>query len=93
MGTNPFQIPTDEAINKLSTALALLGASKFDKEAIRSLVKDVVDEKHSHYIEQGLMTNNKSQIMHGIVGALSHYEAEKEKQTSEKKLQTITEDD
>ncbi len=84
---------SDEAISKLSNALAQLGAGKFDKEALKSLVKDVVDEKHSHYIEQGLISDDKSLVMHGIVGSLSHYEAEKEKELKEKKLQTITEDD
>jgi hypothetical protein len=83
----------EEAISRLSNALAQMGAGDFDEEALRSLLKDVVDEKHSHYIEQGLLRNNKSMIMHGIVGSLSHYEAEKEKQKNEKKFQTLTEDD
>jgi len=83
----------DEAISRLSNALAQLGAGNFDREALRSLLKDVVDEKHSHYIEQGLLSNDKSLIMHGIVGSLSHYEAEKDKEKLEKKFQTITEDD
>ncbi|MEM3154543.1 MAG: hypothetical protein QW165_03210 [Candidatus Woesearchaeota archaeon] len=82
----------EEAISRLSTALALLGAHQFDKEAIRSLVKDVVDEKHSHYIERGLLSNDRTLIMHGIVGALSHYEAEKEKEKFEKNFQTLTDD-
>ena len=84
---------SEEAITRLSNALAQLGAGNFDKEALRSLLKDVVDEKHSHYIEQGLLANDKSLIMHGVVGALSHYEAEKDKEKLEKKFQTITEDD
>ena len=84
---------TDEAITRLSNALAQLGAGQFDKEALRALIKDVVDEKHSHYIEQGLISNDKSLIMHGIVGALSHYEAEKEKAVKEKKLHALTQDD
>jgi hypothetical protein len=84
---------SEEAISRLSNALAQMGAGDFDEEALRSLLKDVVDEKHSHYIEQGLLRNNKSMIMHGIVGSLSHYEAEKEKQKNEKKFQTLTEDD
>ena len=83
----------DEAISRLSNALVILGAGTIDKEAIRSLVKDVVDEKHSHYIEQGLISNDKSLLMHGIVGALSHYEAEKEKAIKEKKLHALTQDD
>lgn len=83
----------EEAISRLSNALAQLGSGNFDKEALRSLLKDVVDEKHSHYIEQGLLANNKSLVMHGIVGSLSHYEAEKDKQKTEKKFQTLTDDD
>jgi hypothetical protein len=83
----------EEAITRLSNALALLSTKEVDKEAIRSLVKDVVDEKHSHYIEQGLISNDKTMLMHGIVGALSHYEAEKEKETKEKKLHALKEDD
>ena len=83
---------TDEAISRLSNALAQLGAGNFDREALRSLLKDVVDEKHSHYIEQGLISNDKRLIMHGIVGALSHYEAEKDKEKLEKKFQTLTDD-
>ncbi len=84
---------TNEAISRLSNALAQLGAGNFDKEALRSLLKDVVDEKHSHYIEQGLISNDKSLIMHGIVGSLSHYEAEKAKEIQEKKLYALQEDD
>ena len=83
----------EEAISRLSNALAQLGAGNFDKEALRSLLKDVVDEKHSHYIEQGLISNDKSLIMHGIVGSLSHYEAEKAKKIDEKKLYSLADDD
>jgi len=82
----------DEAISRLSSALVMLSTSEIDKEAIRSLVKDVVDEKHSHYIEKGLLSNDKTLILHGIVGALSHYEAEKDKEKLEKKFQTLTDD-
>ncbi len=93
MANNEFSTNTEDAIAKLSNALAILSAGSIDREAVRSLVKDVVDEKHSHYIEQGLISNDKSLIMHGIVGALSHYEAEKEKANKEKKLHSLTEDD
>ncbi len=82
---------TDQAISQLSNALATLSQQDFDKEEIRSLTKDVVDEKHQHYIEQGLMQNDRSLIMHGIVGALSHYEAEKEKEIFAKKIHSIKE--
>ncbi len=82
----------DEAISRLSHALALLSRQDFDKEAVRALAKDAVDEKHLHYVEQGLAANDKSIIMHGIVGALSHYEAEKEKERFAKRIHSIKED-
>ena len=66
----------EEAINRLSTALSLLSNEKFDKELIRTLT-NFIDQKHKDYIEQGLTTGDKTKIMHGIMGALSHYEAEK----------------
>jgi len=84
---------TEEAIARLSNALSMLGAGTFDKDALKSLLKDVVDEKHSHYIEQGLIANDRGLLMHGIVGSLSHYEAEKHKQKLEKKFETITDED
>ena len=80
-----------EAISQLSNALAIVSQEGFDKEIIRNL-KVLVDEKHWHYIEQGLMFNDRHLIMHGIVGALSHYEAEKDKEKFEKKIQSIAQD-
>lgn len=80
----------EEAITRLSNALAII-SQQIDKEAVRTL-KEIVDEKHWHYIEQGLQTNNKSLIMHGIIGAMSHYEAEREKEKFEKKIRSITPD-
>lgn len=82
----------EEAIARLSNALVVLNSQTFDKETIRVLTKDIVDEKHQHLIEQGLMLNDKSLIMHGVVGALSHYEAEKEKERFAKRLHSIKED-
>ncbi len=82
----------EDAIARLSNALALLSQKEFDKEEIRMLTKDILDEKHRQYIEQGLMQNDRSLIMHGIVGALSHYEAEKEKEIFAKKIHSIKED-
>ena len=81
----------EEAIARLSNALVLLSEENFDKEAIRTLTKNIVDEKHLHYIEQGLMQNDKSSLMHGIVGALSHYEAEKEKEKFAKRIHSLKE--
>lgn len=69
-----------EAIARLSNALALLSERQIDKQAIRTLISGIIpDEKHQLYIEQGFATNDKAKLLHGIVGALSHYEAEKEK--------------
>jgi len=82
----------NEAIARLSNALVVLSSQEFDKETIRTLTKDIVDLKHLHYIEQGLASNDRSLIMHGIVGALSHYEAEKEKEVFEKRIRSITQD-
>jgi len=79
----------EQAIAQLSNALTLASQHEFDKEAIRALTKDIVDEKHYHYIEQGLSTNDKSLLMHGIIGALSHYEAEKEKEHFQKRIRSI----
>ncbi len=76
---------TEEAISNLSNALALLNEHEYDKETIRNLVRNIVDAKHLDYIERGLDTNDKSLIMHGIIGALSHYEAEKAKTNALKK--------
>jgi len=81
---------TDEAISKLSTALVILAEKNFDKEEVRALT-DFIDEKHKNYIERGLLENDKSLVMHGVMGALSHYEAEKERETKEKRIHSIKE--
>ncbi|MCX6708692.1 MAG: hypothetical protein NTW67_03545 [Candidatus Woesearchaeota archaeon] len=80
-----------EAISQLSNALAIVNQESFDKETIRTLTK-FVDDKHKQYIERGLMLNDRHLIMHGIVGALSHYEAEKDKEKFEKKISSIAQD-
>jgi len=70
----------NEAIARLSNALALMSNREIDKEAIRTLTAGIIpDEKHKLLIDVGIAQNDKAKIMHGIVGALSHYEAEKEK--------------
>lgn len=69
----------EEAIERLNKALSLATLNVVDKEAIRTLTNGITDEKHARYIEQGLESNDKSTLLHGIVGMLSHYEAEKEK--------------
>ena len=74
-----------DAITKLSNALATISQPDYDKEVVRAL-KEIVDEKHWRYIEQGLQTGNKTLIIHGIIGAMSHYEAEKDK------IRTLTKD-
>lgn len=68
----------EEAIAKLSNVLAIINQPNYDKEIVRTL-KEIVDKKHWNYIEIGLFKNDKSLIMHGIIGAMSHYEAEEEK--------------
>ena len=81
----------EEAIGKLSNVLSLLSERDYDKSAIRSLIKGIVDEKHLSYVEKGLSLGDKSMIMHGIMGALSHYEAEKEKESLNKKIHSLHE--
>jgi len=81
---------TEAEISKISTALTIINRPSYDKETIRLLVKDIVDQKHLEYIEKGLLLNDKSLIMHGLMGALSHYEAKKEKEIFEKRINSIT---
>jgi hypothetical protein len=69
----------DDAISRLSRALSLLSVEPFDKDEVRSLVRGLADEKHSAFIESGLLSNNRALVIRGIMGALSHYEAEKTK--------------
>jgi hypothetical protein len=81
------KILINEAIARLSNALALLSEREINKEAIRNLTLGIIpDEKHKLFIEIGLAQNDKAKVMHGIVGALSHYEAEKEKANFEKRF-------
>ncbi len=61
-------------------ALSLLSAPLFDKEAIRELTKDLLDGKHGRFVEDGLRLDDRQLVLHGVVGALSHYESEQEKQ-------------
>ena len=72
------------SIEQLTKALNLLNG-EFDPIEIRNLTL-CADQKHKAYVEKGLIENNKTEIAHGIMGALSHYESEREKQIREKKL-------
>ena len=81
---------TDEAIARLSTALQVLNTDPSNKEKLRQLTQGLLDDKHQHYFEQGLASNDKGHIIHGILGALSHYEAEKEKAHLEKNFASLT---
>ena len=92
MINDKFSTHAEEAISRLSNALALLSEQEFDKEKVRVLTQGILDEKHRNYVEQGLASNDKSMIMHGVVGALSHYEAEKEKEIQEKRIRSITQE-
>lgn len=69
----------EKAIAILTRAISLV-SDNFDKDELLDLIEDVVDEKHWHYIEAGLAKNDKASILHGLMGALSHYEAQGEKQ-------------
>lgn len=68
----------EEAISRLSNALALIATPNYSKETIRTLVEGLLDGKHKEFVERGFQENDRHLIMHGIMGALSHYEAEKE---------------
>ena len=71
---------TEEAIRRLSNALSLLSDQGFDKEAVRTLTCDLLDEKHQMLVEKGFQEKERSLIIHGILGMLSHYEDQKEKE-------------
>lgn len=73
-------VTTDEAIRRLSSALAIVSNEGYDNDTVRVLTKEIVDEKHRAFIEKGLADNDTSSLLHGLLGALSHYEAEKEQQ-------------
>jgi len=75
---------TEDAIEQLSTALSLLNEPVLDKEAMRTLTRGLLDAKHTRYLDEGLATSDKGLIAHAILGALSHHEAEKEKNAREK---------
>ena len=70
-----------EAIERLSRALDVLSNEPLDKEALRTLCAGLCDSKHQLFIERGLANNDKTLILHGLVGTLSHYETEKEAET------------
>ncbi|PIN74545.1 hypothetical protein COV18_06620 [Candidatus Woesearchaeota archaeon CG10_big_fil_rev_8_21_14_0_10_37_12] len=78
-----------EAIQKLSKALVLINQNPIDYETVRDLVKGLADEKHTDYIEQGIANQDKGLIMRGLMGTLSRYEAEREKNAKEKTLQNL----
>lgn len=67
----------EQAIHRLSQALALINTDSYDKSMLRELVKGLLDEKHQSRFENGISTNNRAEILHAIVGMISHYEAEK----------------
>ncbi len=70
-----------DAIERLSSVIALLSYNPIDKEAIRALISGIIQNpKHKSCIEQGLAENNKAKIMRGIAEELSHYEAEIQKE-------------
>ena len=79
-----------EAIARLTRAISLVSASDyFDKDEFLGLIEDVIEEKHMVYIQAGLAKNNTPTIMRGLVGALSHYEAEEEKEHNEKRIKSL----
>jgi len=75
-------------IDKLTHALELAQDCFNHQEDILSLC-DFVDNKHKKMIKQGFAQYDKNLIMHGVMGALSHYEAEQYKQEREKRFATL----
>lgn len=66
---------TQEAILLITDALTLVSQETFDKTKIRTL-KTILDKKHWQLVEEGLDLDDKKKLMHGLIGALSHYEAQ-----------------
>lgn len=75
-------------IEKLTHALELAQDCFEHQEAIIALT-DSADEKHTKMIRDGFSQYNKTLIMHGIMGALSHFESELNKEENEKRIATI----
>jgi hypothetical protein len=75
-------------IDKLTHALELAQDCFEHQEDILALC-DFIDEKHQQMIKHGFVNYDKNLIMHGIMGALSHYEAQQYKQDREKRLATL----
>ncbi|RJQ21808.1 hypothetical protein C4580_01445 [Candidatus Woesearchaeota archaeon] len=66
------------AIARLSAALDALNQNSITE--LRVLTQGLLDDKHQRYLELGLAKNDRAQLLHAIVGMLSHYEAEHEKE-------------
>gem|GEM_PF-4904889 len=75
-------------IEKLTHALELAQDCFEHQEDIMALTSGA-DEKHSQMIRDGFSQYNKNLIMHGIMGTLSHYEAERDKEEREKRFATL----
>ena len=81
-----------EAIARLTRALSLVSISdNFDKDEFLGLIEDVIDEKYWNYIQTGLARNDKTNLLPGLMGTLSHYEAEQEKERHEKRFNALKE--
>lgn len=61
-------------IERISHVIELVAEPDFDKTEVLAL-QDIIDDKHWNYIKEGLAENDKAKLMHGLLGALSHYEA------------------
>ncbi len=74
------QATARDAIARLSAALCALNENSLSE--IRTLTSGLLDEKHQHYLELGLAKNDRAHLLHAIVGMLSHYEAEHQKENA-----------
>ncbi|HLC32737.1 MAG TPA: hypothetical protein VJJ82_02835 [Candidatus Nanoarchaeia archaeon] len=79
-----------DAIIRLSRALELVSAEEcFDKDELLGLVEDILHEKHWEHVQQGLLRDDKTLIVQGLMGALGHYEAAQEKERTEKRIGSL----
>ena len=74
------QATAQDAIARLSAALTALNENSLGE--LRTLTAGLLDEKHQHFLELGLAKGDRVHILHAIVGMLSHYEAEHQKETA-----------
>lgn len=74
------QATVRDAIARLLAALDALNENSTAE--LRTLTQGLLDEKHQHFLDLGLAKNDRTHLLHAIVGMLSHYEAENQKENA-----------